>query len=192
MMHNGKNVRMFNLSRMYVMLFLIIIIVVFSLTAGCNRSSNGEADTAMNEVKGQSNISAPLSMIEVVIASLDPIKAGEPFQVHASLVNRTANDLEISHGADLFTYFITDIQGNPIKQQKPILYIDHIGYMTTLKAGQQYRVNGEGFRSREYYEFIITEPGSYRVKAVAHFRVEDNGKTHEMELESKQYEFIVN
>jgi len=35
-----------------------------------------------------------------------------------------------------------------------------------------YRSNGENQRSKEFYEFTIDKPGTYRVKAVAKFRIE--------------------
>lgn len=77
----------------------------------------------------------------------------------------------MSHSAGIFTYEIYDEEGTLVSQNQKMLFRDDIGYIAKLEPNESYRQNGEEHRSKEYYQFIITNPGRYKVKAKAEFKV---------------------
>lgn len=128
---------------------------------------------------------------EVIIDDLGAIFVAQAFQPQAVLKNNTDHTLEITHGADIFTYEIYDNEDVLVEQENLILVQNDIGYNVKLEANQSYKNNGEGHRSKEYYQFILNTPGQYRLKAKAVFYVNHEGKMEQKEIKSSFLDFTV-
>jgi hypothetical protein len=131
-------------------------------------------------------------MFEVGSDDLTNIQASQPFQISGYIKNKSKHKWDISHGADIFTYEIYDSDGNLVKQEYDMLFTNSIGYLSELKPKTEFRNNYEEHRSKEYYEFQIEKPGTYKVKTIATFRIENGDERVEFVLSSNELnEFIV-
>lgn len=132
------------------------------------------------------------SKFEVGNDELKNIQVNEPFQITGYLRNISNQNLEISYGAGLFTYEIYDSDGKIVQRKDGMLFKNDIGYVAEVKSKAEYRDNGEGQRSKEYYEFKINELGTYRLKTKAEFRIKNEEEYKGFEIISDDlYEFIV-
>lgn len=107
------------------------------------------------------------------------------------LKNNSKQTLNISHGSGMFTYEVYDEDGVKIFPNNSILFRNDIGYTVEIKSNAEYRDNGEGQRSDEYYQFVIQKPGTYKVKANVEFWVESKGNKEQINLSSDLVQFIV-
>jgi hypothetical protein len=75
---------------------------------------------------------------------------------------------------------------------KATMLLEHaIGYQVELRTGEEYRNNGQDQRSKEYYEFVIHQPGNYKVKTNVEFMMNNDGKQKKISLSSESKEFKV-
>lgn len=153
--------------------FLLATIVFFMLFSmiGCSKAIVPNAD-----------------MFEAGNDELINIKANQSFQITGYLKNNSKQEWNISYGADMFTYEIYDKDGNIVKQDYEMLFVNSIGYSSEIKPKTEYRDNGEDQRSKEYYEFNIDKPGKYTIMTTVKFRINDE----EFQITSEELnEFIV-
>jgi signal peptidase I len=131
------------------------------------------------------------SIFQVGIDNIEQVKVNEAFEVNGFIKNNSKRTVGISHGSGMFTYEIYTEDGDKIVPKNTTLVINDIGYMVELKSGEEYRNNGEGQRSKEYYEFVITVPGDYKVKMHVEFRMNNEGKQEQIKISSDFEEFRV-
>ncbi|TLS49806.1 hypothetical protein FE782_22625 [Paenibacillus antri] len=131
------------------------------------------------------------SIFQVGVDELKNVKANEAFEIIGYLKNKSKRTLEVSHGSGMFTYEIYNEDGDQILPNTTIFIRNDIGYMVELKADEEYRNNGEGQRSKEYYEFVIHEPGYYKVKMHVEFSINNEGKQEQINISSDLKEFKV-
>ncbi|OBR65187.1 hypothetical protein A7K91_00465 [Paenibacillus oryzae] len=157
-----------------VILFTLLLSLLFIVTA-CSK------ETAPDE-----------KMFEVGSDDLTNIQASQPFQINGYVKNKSNHKWDISHGADIFTYEIYDSEGNLVKQDYDMLFTNSIGYVSELKPKAEFRNNYEEQRNKEYYEFQIEKPGTYKVKTIATYRIENGDEKVEFVLSSSELnEFVV-
>lgn len=131
------------------------------------------------------------SMFEVGVEGISDIRANVPFQLEGFLKNNSKYTWDIEHGAGLFTYQIFDEKNNLLPYSADLLFQNGIGFMGEFKPGEIYSDNYEEHRSIEYYEFIISEPGNYKVKVAANFLVNNGTTLTEQQIVSELIEFVV-
>ena len=131
------------------------------------------------------------SIFQAGIDKIEQVKANEAFEVNGFIKNNSKRTIEISHGSGMFTYEIYSEDGDRIFPNGTTLFINDIGYMVELKSGEEYRNNGEGQRSKEFYEFAIKEPGDYKVKMQVELWLKYEGKQEKIHISSDFEEFRV-
>ncbi len=157
-----------------IILFTLLLSLLFIVTA-CSK------ETTPDE-----------KMFEVGSDDLTNIQASQPFQISGYIKNRSNHKWDISHGAGIFTYEIYDSDGNLVKQDYDMLFTNSIGYVSELKPKMEFRNNYEEHRNKEFYEFQIEKPGTYKVKTIATFRIENGDEQVEFVLSSNELnEFVV-
>ncbi|MFC5987784.1 hypothetical protein [Marinicrinis lubricantis] len=148
----------------------IIILTVSLILASCSNSSGNSSGVAAEKITDSHGVDTNQNPFTIRIDVLSEIKVNQPFNVVGTLKNNTNAPIRISYGANLFTYQIMDQEGKPIEQDAEILLaVNDIGFETELEPGTAFRYNGEDHRSKAYYEFTMSEPGTYRVRATATF-----------------------
>lgn len=177
--------------------WMLVLSVCFLLLTACSSSvavvgvaqPSGQPTT----VSAEEHVPIEAANLEVGVDLPGNISANEAFVISGFLSNLSGNTLSITHGASLFTYELEDASGASVKPQIDFLFRNDIGYSAEIKPDESYRDNGEEHRSKEYYEFVLTEPGEYSVRAKAHFHVEgSDGKRVEIELFSEPVPVVVN
>jgi hypothetical protein len=91
----------------------------------------------------------------------------------------------------MFTYEIYDSKGKSVLQENKLLFRNDIGYLHQLKPEILYKNNGHDQRSKEYYQFVIKEPGNYTVKSKAEFQLQSEDTNADFIIYSKPIHFIV-
>jgi len=156
--------------RIKIKLSMFLFIVI--LMSGCtnNRISENNFQVGIDEIKN--------------------VKANEVFEINGYLKNKSNRTMNISHGSDMFTYEVYDEDGNPVPPNRTILYRNDVGYSMEIKPNEEYRNNGEGQRSIEYYQFLIQKPGNYEVKTNVEFW-NMKEKNHQINISSDLIKFTV-
>lgn len=155
--------------------FMIILSsMLFIMMIGCSTKMSPDAST-----------------FEVGNDELLNININQPFQINGYIKNKSNQNWKITHDASIFTYEIYDADGNLIKPQSNLLFRDDIGLLAEINPRSEYRNNGEGYRSKEYYEYMIDKPGKYKIKTSAKFQIRHVEASEEFNLSSSLYEFVV-
>ncbi|MGO4530364.1 hypothetical protein AB4Z30_14880 [Paenibacillus sp. 2TAF8] len=154
----------------------IMILILFLILPAC--SPNNEKDPSN-------------SIFQVGIDEIEDVKVNEVFQIVGYLKNSSSRSVEISHGSGMFSYEIYDEDGERILPNGNVLLEHAIGYQVEIRSGEEYRNNGQEQRSKEYYEFVIHEPGNYKVKMHVEFMMNNEGKQKKISLSSESKEFKV-
>nr|WP_154982838.1 hypothetical protein [Paenibacillus xylanexedens] len=154
----------------------IITLILFLILPACSAS---------NEIDPHNSI------FQVGVDDIANIKVNETFQFVGYLKNPSKKAVEISHGSGLFSYEIYNEAGERILPNATVLLEHAIGYQVELQPGEEYRNNGQDQRSKEYYEFVIHQPGNYKVKTNVEFMMNNDGKQKKMSLSSESKEFKV-
>ncbi|MCM3131222.1 hypothetical protein M3629_00395 [Paenibacillus polysaccharolyticus] len=131
------------------------------------------------------------SIFQVGVDEFANIKVNKPFQIVGYLKNSSNRSVEISHGSGMFSYEIYNEDGERILPNVNVLLEHAIGYQVEIRSGEEYRNNGQKQRSKEYYEFVIHQPGNYKVKTNVEFMMNNDGKPKKMSLSSESKEFKV-
>ncbi|MDP9701576.1 hypothetical protein J2T16_004518 [Paenibacillus intestini] len=131
------------------------------------------------------------SIFQVEVDEIENVKVNETFQIVGFLKNSSKNTVEISHGSGMFSYEIYNEAGERILPDETVLLEHAIGYQVELQPGEEYRNNGQDQRSKEYYEFVIHQPGNYKVKTHVEFMLNNDGKQKKISLSSEFKEFKV-
>ncbi|KAA8787555.1 hypothetical protein EC604_27355 [Paenibacillus amylolyticus] len=131
------------------------------------------------------------SIIQVGVDEITNVKVNETFQIVGYLNNSSNKTVEISHGSGMFSYEIYNEAGERILPKATMLLEHAIGYQVELRTGEEYRNNGQDQRSKEYYEFVIHQPGNYKVKTNVEFMMNNDGKQKKISLSSESKEFKV-
>ncbi|SCY87244.1 hypothetical protein SAMN05720606_11119 [Paenibacillus polysaccharolyticus] len=131
------------------------------------------------------------SIFQVGVDEIANIKVNKPFQIVGYLKNSSNRSVEISHGSGMFSYEIYNEDGERILPNGNVLLEHAIGYQVELQPGEEYRNNGQDQRSKEYYEFVIHQPGNYKVKTNVEFMMNNDGKPKKISLSSESKEFKV-
>lgn len=131
------------------------------------------------------------NMFEVGVDELTSVQANQPFQITGYLKNTSKYSWKITHGAGLFTYELYDMNGDNVPSESKMRFQNDIGLLNEINSNEAYRNNYGEHRSREFFEFVIHEPGQYRVKAKAEFTISHEQKDYEFEIFSDNYEFTV-
>ncbi|MGF6355789.1 hypothetical protein ABIE27_003704 [Paenibacillus sp. 4624] len=131
------------------------------------------------------------SIIQVGVDEITNVKVNETFQIVGYLNNSSNKTVEISHGSGMFSYEIYNEAGERILPKATMLLEHAIGYQVELRTGEEYRNNGQDQRSKEYYEFVIHQPGNYKVKTHVEFMMNNDGKQKKISLSSESKEFKV-
>ncbi|MBY0202438.1 hypothetical protein [Paenibacillus cucumis (ex Kampfer et al. 2016)] len=131
------------------------------------------------------------SIFQVEVDEIENVKVNETFQIVGYLKNSSKKAVEISHGSGMFSYEIYNEAGERILPDATVLLEHAIGYQVELRPGEEYRNNGQDQRSKEYYEFVIQQPGNYKVKTHVEFMMNNDGKQKKISLSSEFNEFKV-
>ena len=149
--------------------------MIICISVGCTKD---------NEPKG--------NMFEIGVKELTNVQVNRPFEIVGYLKNNSKHSWEITHGSGIFSYEVIDENENPVPQEKGILFRNDVGYFKELEPKEIYSHNGEGQRSKGFYEFTIKKPGKYKVKVNAEFRIEYKGNEYDFKLTSNElHEFTV-
>ncbi|MFB9331148.1 BsuPI-related putative proteinase inhibitor [Paenibacillus aurantiacus] len=140
----------------------VLMLVAIVIVGGCTRSEVKEPEAAGIAV----GIEVPAS-----------IRAGEPFRVQGTLINKDKQSRTIEHGADLFKLEVVDEQGKAVQVYHGEQIINMIGYNVTLKPGEMYRYDSEQQVLPRLDELTLAA-GRYEIVALAKFRVK-NGSTEQ-------------
>lgn len=154
----------------------IMIFILFLILPSC--SPNNEKDPSN-------------SIFQVGIDEIENVKVNKPFQIVGYLKNPSKKAVEISHGSGMFSYEIYNEAGERILPDETVLLEHAIGYQVELRPGEVYRNNGQDQRSKEYYQFVIHQPGNYKVKTNVEFLMNNDGKQKKISLSSEFKEFKV-
>lgn len=130
-------------------------------------------------------------MFDVGSDELKIIEINQAFQITGYLKNNSNHKWNISHDASIFTYVIYDGTGNIVQQDNEFLLKDDIAYWGELKPKSQYRNNGEEHRSKEYYTFRISKPGTYMIETRARFQIKNEEKFEKLELSSNRLTALI-
>jgi len=155
--------------RMKIKLSLLLLIVILSACTNNNTSEN---------------------IFQVGIDEIKNVKVNEAFEIKGYLRNNSKQTMNISHGSGMFTYEVYDEDGNQIIPNSTILFQNDVGYSVKINSNEEYRNNGDGQRSIEYFQFLIQKPGNYKVKTNVEFRIIDE-KNHQINISSDLIEFTV-
>ena len=154
----------------------VMILILFLILSAC--SPNNEKDPSN-------------SIFQVGIDKIENVKVNEVFQIVGYLKNSSNRSVEISHGSGMFSYEIYNEDGERILPSANVLLEHAIGYQVVIRSGEEYRNNGQEQRSKEYYEFVIHQPGNYKVKMHVEFMMNNEGKQKKISLSSESKEFKV-
>ncbi|MFC6333072.1 hypothetical protein ACFP56_10590 [Paenibacillus septentrionalis] len=156
-----------------IRLKMLISCILFSLIlSGCTNKTDG-------------------AIYFVGIDEIKNVKVDEAFEITGYLQNNSKKALDISHGSAMFTYEIYGEDGVQILPSNTVLFRNDVGYTVTIDSYEEYRNNGEDQRSIEYYQFLITEPGVYKVKTNVEFSVLNEDKEDLINISSDWKQFIV-
>ncbi|CAH1224398.1 hypothetical protein PAECIP111893_05115 [Paenibacillus plantiphilus] len=155
-----------------ISLFMVLIVAL----VGCQSGT----ETTMPEAK----------MFSVHIDAPEGIQADKPFIVKGNLVNNSDTSWNVEHGADMFTYEVTDGNGEPVLQPVKHRVVNGIGIGTALKPDMSYSYNGEGHVQPRMDELIV-QAGSYSIVSKAKFTINYEDKRYEFEVESAPLKFKV-
>lgn len=154
----------------------IMILILFLILPACSPSNEKDASD---------------SIFQVGVDDIANIKFNETFQFVGYLKNSSKKAVEISHGSGMFSYEIYNEEGERILPNGNVLLEHAIGYQVELRPGEVYRNNGQDQRSKEYYQFVIHQPGNYKVKTNVEFMMNNDGKQKKISLSSESKEFQV-
>ncbi|MCP1135291.1 hypothetical protein NKT34_18485 [Paenibacillus polysaccharolyticus] len=154
----------------------VMTLILFLILPACSASNEKDASD---------------SIFQVGIDEIENVKVNKPFQIVGYLKNSSKKTVEISHGSGMFSYEIYNEAGERILPNGNVLLEHAIGYQVEIRSGEEYRNNGQKQRSKEYYEFVIHQPGNYKVKTNVEFMMNNDGKQKKMRLSSESKEFKV-
>ncbi|WP_342554839.1 hypothetical protein [Paenibacillus sp. FSL R7-0652] len=154
----------------------IITLIILLILSAC--SPNNEKDPSD-------------SIFQVDVDEIEDVKVNEKFQIVGYLKNSSMRTVEISHGSGMFSYEIYNEAGEKILPNATVLLEHAIGYQVEIGPGEEYRNNGQDQRSKGYYEFVIDQPGNYKVKTHVEFTMNNDGKQKKISLSSESKEFKV-
>lgn len=154
----------------------VLSLILFLILPAC--SANHEKDPAD-------------SIFQVGVDEIANTKVNKTFQIVGYLKNSSKKTVEISHGSGMFSYEIYNEAGERILPDATVLLEHAIGYQVEIRPGEEYRNNGQDQRSKEYYEFVIQQPGNYKVKTHVEFMMNNDGKQKKISLSSESKEFKV-
>lgn len=160
--------------RRFVNISLFIVLIV--ALAGCQSGT----ETTVPEAK----------MFSVNVDAPEGIQANKFFVVKGILINNSDTSWNMEHGADMFTYEVTDGNGEPVLQPVKHGVVNGIGIGTVLKPEVSYSYNGEGHVQPRMDELTL-QAGSYTIVSKAKFTINYEGKRYEFEIESAPLEFKV-
>ncbi len=156
----------------------IMILILFLILPACSPNNEKEKDP-------------PDSIFQVGVVEIENVKVNKLFQIVGYLKNSSNRSVEISHGSGMFSYEIYNEDGERILPNGNVLLEHAIGYQVEIRSGEEYRNNGQKQRSKEYYEFVIHQPGNYKVKTNVEFMMNNDGKQKKISLSSESKEFKV-
>ncbi|WP_434752328.1 hypothetical protein [Paenibacillus amylolyticus] len=154
----------------------VMTLILFLILTACSASNE----------KDPSN-----SIFQVGLDEIENVRVNETFQIVGYLKNSSKKTVEISHGSGMFSYEIYNEDGERILPNATVLLENAIGYQVEIRPGEEYRNNGQDQRSKEYYEFVIPQPGNYKVKTNVEFMMDNDGKQKKISLSSESKEFKV-
>lgn len=107
-----------------------------------------------------------------------------------TLVNNSNSSWELEHGADMFTYDVYDMKGEPVLQDVKEQFVNAIGYMVTLEPNDSYSNDGEGHVFPKNNELKL-QAGSYKIVSKAKFRIKHDFKYYDLEIQSAPFKIKV-
>ncbi|GAA0394743.1 hypothetical protein [Paenibacillus motobuensis] len=176
------------------LLLLLLLIVAGVVFSGCGSgenlpasSDNSEGSTASPYAQ-QSNPDKVESMFSVEMIIPSDIQVNEAFEIEGLLCNNSDKEVEIVHGAAMFTYVVYNPDGVEVPIERGTYTINDIGIGVLLEPNSKYSYDGGGHISTKLNEIVLERPGIYTIVAQAEFHITGSGENSGVSIKSEPYE----